>query len=723
MDTRDGARSGGELTYRCTSGRHTDEHPSARWNVTKRIFYCHVCGVGGGLLKLAKGLGLAIPRADGRSRRAARARRKTVVASYDYEDESGAVLFQVVRFEPKDFRQRRRDDAGNWSWELDGVRRVPYRLPELIAAVEQGELICIVEGEKDADALADIGCTATTNPGGAGNWRDDYNAALEGALIVILPDNDNAGRTHAEQVARALHSTASVRIVELLNLPAKGDVSDWLAAGGTREQLEALAAAAPEWTPSPSDTDEETPPPAAADYLPTDIGRTDRFEATHAATVRYAAPLGGWFLWAGSHWRRDDMASIMGRAEAVARAIRDEITADGQKPTREQERDALHAQKRERLTAMLALAATRPPIARAVDAFDQDPWLLNTPTATLNLRDPGPDIPIGDAVYCVARTHDPADHLTQCTAVVWDPDAPAPVKWLACLTRIFAGDEELIAWLQRATGYTLVGRTDEQCFFFLYGPGGNGKTTIIETVKGLLGTYAMTSAFTTFTEQTSEKVRSDLARLRAARLVVASEPSRNLRFDEATLKLLTGGDTVTARFLYRDEFEYVPRYTIWLHGNHKPRVVSTDHGFWRRVRLVPFTVRLDGPAQVYRYWDTLITEEGSGILRWMVEGCLAWQRQRLGLANAVKDATSAYRTEQDILRPWIEACCVEEPGRVTPVGLLHGNYVAWAEEAKEKHPLSLVRFGQALDERGYAYANPLRDSQGRKCRTGIGVKM
>ncbi len=163
------------------------------------------------------------------------------IAAYDYRDESGALLFQVVRIEPKNFRQRRPDGTGGWSWKLGDTRRVLYRLPELLAA-DLNETVWIVEGEKDAHAVAALGLVATTNPGGAGKWRDEYNEPLRGRSVVTIPDNDSPGQRHAIDIARSLLNIAkSVRIVQLPGLAPKADVSDWLAAGGTAEKLIGLA--------------------------------------------------------------------------------------------------------------------------------------------------------------------------------------------------------------------------------------------------------------------------------------------------------------------------------------------------------------------------------------------------------------------------------------------------------------------------------------------------
>ncbi|MDA1326294.1 MAG: DUF3987 domain-containing protein [Proteobacteria bacterium] len=179
------------------------------------------------------------PRGNGKPR---------IVAQYDYRDETGNLVFQALRLEPKSFRQRRPKPVGGWEWSVKGVRVIPYRLPELLAEPEQP--VVVVEGEKDCDNLARMGVLATCNAGGAGKWMADHSAFLRGRRVIVLPDNDEAGRNHAQQVAQSLHGIAeSVRIVELPDLPAKGDVSDWMAAGGTKAELKRLAETAPIWTP------------------------------------------------------------------------------------------------------------------------------------------------------------------------------------------------------------------------------------------------------------------------------------------------------------------------------------------------------------------------------------------------------------------------------------------------------------------------------------------
>lgn len=244
---RNGSREGDEIRFRCPfpeSHNNGDANPSARYSPAKNVWRCDACGKSGGWTNLCDLLGVI------------RERDSKIASAYSYSDENGALLFQVVRKIPKGFVQRRPDGHGGWIWSTKGVRKVLYRLPEVTVAIDEGRAVYLVEGEKDADNLADLGLTATTNPGGAGMWSEDYTKALRGAQVVIFPDNDTAGREHALKVARALHGfAAEVRVVELPDLPRKGDVSDWIdaekRAGRSSQEIcgrleDLCAAAAPE---------------------------------------------------------------------------------------------------------------------------------------------------------------------------------------------------------------------------------------------------------------------------------------------------------------------------------------------------------------------------------------------------------------------------------------------------------------------------------------------
>jgi putative DNA primase/helicase len=238
-----------------------------------------------------------------------------IVATYDYHDARGNLVFQVVRYAPKDFRQRRPNGNGGWIWKMAGVERVPYRLPQLLNADE----VYICEGERDADGIAALGLAATTNAGGSGKWPAVFSRYFDGRHAIIIPDNDDPGRDHAQDVARKLNGkAASIRILELPGLKPKGDASDWIDAGGTREQLEELAADAPYWEPEVNDQ------PYTNGETELELGLTEDelaedFTRRHHHHLRYVAAWGAWMRWTGQHWQREATLEAFDLARAVCR--------------------------------------------------------------------------------------------------------------------------------------------------------------------------------------------------------------------------------------------------------------------------------------------------------------------------------------------------------------------------------------------------------------------
>lgn len=266
-----------------------------------------------------------------------------IVATYDYCDEHGTLLYQSLRYEPKDFRQRRPDGKG-WLWNTKGVRKVLYRLPELLKA-DPEETVVVVEGERDADNLAAIGMVATTNVSGAGKWLPEYSETLKGRKVIILPDNDPPGRKHARQVHESLTGiAASVGIAELPGLPEKGDVSDWLEAhkasenpkGDLLKVISRCVQSTPAAEPEPVET--KSPQPTllvgSGPHL-TDHGNAQRLVADHGAELRHCHPWKKWLVWQGGRWREDDVGTVHRLAKrTVAKLFRD-ATSDIEKLQKE----------------------------------------------------------------------------------------------------------------------------------------------------------------------------------------------------------------------------------------------------------------------------------------------------------------------------------------------------------------------------------------------------
>jgi len=264
--------------------------------------------------------------------------------------------------------------------------------------------------------------------------------------------------------------------------------------------------------------------------------------------------------------------------------------------------------------------------------------------------------------------------------VSYDPDAQCP-QWTEFLTDIMCGNADMVSFLQRVVGYSLTGRTTEQCFFILYGTGANGKSVFISVLRNLLGEYAKTAEFSSFIERKNDTVRNDLARLSGARFVVGSEGDAGHALSESVVKSLTGEDTITARYLYKEYFEFVPTFKLFLVTNHKPDIKNQDRGIWRRVYLIPF-VKSVLPENQNPHLVEELSAELPGILRWAVDGCRAWQALKLQPPAIVQEATEEYRQDMDILGPFLEECFLRDTDSRTPSSSIYTEYVQWCESER-----------------------------------------
>jgi putative DNA primase/helicase len=611
-----------------------------------------------------------------------------VIARYDYRDAEGTILFQVERTSDKRFRQRRPEGDG-WVYGLGTMEPVLYRLPELLAASPDAPVF-VTEGEKDVENLRAVGLVATCNPMGAGKWRKDFGAALQGRIVVILPDNDVPGQRHATQVAQlCFEAAASVRIVALPGLAEKGDVSDWLQAGGTAKQLLELVSKAPLWTPA-----------ATSFATLNDTGNAKRFLRLHGQCARYCPQRGQWLLWDGRRWVIDELGQALELAIVTAQGIRAEaeqakeqmrqgpVLVGGvicERPDEDLLTWANRSEDLRRLQAMMRIAQAT--LALNIESLDADPWLLCVENGTLDLR-------TGQL-----HEHHPDDLISKISPVPYDPGAECPT-WGAFLDRVFAGDRELIAFVQRAVGYSLTGVTSEQCLFFLYGTGANGKTRFLNAIRETIGVeFSRVLDFGDLEAKNMDRHPTRFARLVGARWVVASECEQGTRFAESVIKQLTGDDPISAHFMFQNHFEFVPRFKLWIAGNHKPTIRGTDEGIWRRVKVIPFTVTIPAEERDPYLGEKLHTER-PGILAWAVQGCLAWQHLGLRPPAQVSLATQRYQADMDILGMFLEECCVVAPGIGVSSTELYAAYRQWCEKAGE-HPWTQKALALRLRERGH----------------------
>jgi putative DNA primase/helicase len=256
------------------------------------------------------------------------------------------------------------------------------------------------------------------------------------------------------------------------------------------------------------------------------------------------------------------------------------------------------------------------------------------------------------------RAHRAESYMTKITAIA--PGGECPL-FLAFLNRITGSNRELVAYVQRAFGYALTGLTREHALFFAYGAGANGKSVLLSTVAGILGDYHRTAPIETFTAANGERHPTDLASLRGARLVSATETEEGRRWAESRIKQLTGGDVIAARFMRQDFFEFLPAFKLFIAGNHKPSLRSVDEVIRRRFHLVPFAVTIPADERDGELAEKL-KSEWPGILAWLIEGCLEWQAEGLRPPSAVLDATAAYLEAEDAIAAWIDERCERATG-------------------------------------------------------------
>lgn len=445
----------------------------------------------------------------------------------------------------------------------------------------------------------------------------------------------------------------------------------------------------------------EAPAPSRFHAL-TDAGNALRFTDQHGHEVRHNAAAGRWLLYNGSNWTEDRDGQVVRFAKSTARSILTEAAREEDETLRRKiTGHALRTEAKSRLEAMIGLAATEEQIVVLPEHLDADPDLLACLNVTINLK-------TGEA-----RKPDPADLITRNTGITFDPDAECP-RFLRFLLEVFEGDQELVGFVQRWVGYLLTGHTVEHAFLLAYGPKGRGgKSVLALTLRGLLGDYAAVADFETFTRSKGDQgPRNDLARLDGVRAVFAAEGQAGRRLDEATVKQLTGGDPVVARFLYAETFEYLPQFKLWLTTNRRPRIDGGDEAIWSRVREVPFMADFRGRED--RNLEKTLRAELPGILNWAIQGCLDWREHGLGTATAIEESTADYRAGEDVLGSFLSERC-ELDGEV-PKTELRAAFEAYCDELGEQ-PLNAAQLGRELATRGIKHGGA-----GRRFYRGVSLK-
>ncbi len=564
------------------------------------------------------------------------------------------------------------------------------------------DTVLVTEGPGDGltsvacgyDAVIIRGAGLARNP----ELIKELAAGLRGRDVVFAGDPDRAGQSFTDELARALLAEGIVG--RRLAFPHEGrDLTAWREADPAAfpaalhtavRQAQPVDAAPPSPTaPAPVDEDEADDLPvfrgsAREAFDATDVGLAVRlrdFMRANGGGVRYASGL-GYLVWDGTIWTSG--------TDAVRRSLHRmgaEMIADGTDGDR---RLALKALTNRHIMGILAELPSVPGVPAQASDFDASPELLSVANGTIHL-------PTGEL-----RPHDPADMITRRLDVAYRPTAEA-VRWLQFLQEVFPKHAELPDYMRRLVGYGITGSTAEQCFAFLHGQGANGKSVFLDALNHVFKGITKSTEFSTFEQRVSVGQASpELASLRGARLVTASETEKYSRLAEALIKQLTGGDPVTCRFLNQNPFTYTPRFLLLVAGNYRPAIMSQDLGVWRRVKLIPFEATFRG-AKADTGLPAALRAEAEGILAWAVRGAQEWYAQGLDEPATVVSATSDFRESEDRLAEFIAACLVREDGaRVAPMQL-RKTYADWCEDAglTRKETLSGWAIGVEMESRGF----------------------
>jgi putative DNA primase/helicase len=407
---------------------------------------------------------------------------------------------------------------------------------------------------------------------------------------------------------------------------------------------------------------------------------------------------GGWYGWNGKRWVPKAQKQILQDALETVRHITDEIRpllneleAGILEEQPEIVKEYLHwartSESKGKQHAMVDLASSFLDVN--LDEFDKDLMQFNTESGTIDLR------------TGVISPYKKEDKITNISPAQYDTMADCP-QWRQFLLDVTEGNQELIDFLQRSVGYSLTGLTKEHCLFLLYGSGRNGKSTFIETIRYLLGTYGMQSNFSTFlSKRSDDSIPNDLASLHKARFVSAVEAGEGKRFDESKIKWITGGDTVTARFLHKEFFEFLPAFKIWLGTNHKPMIVGTDEGIWRRLHLIPFTVYIPND-KVDENLTKKLKAEIDGILNWALCGLREYLANGLQVPSVVSDATREYRETQNWVTRFLNESYEETPESESYVRSedMYSQYKRWCQDTGE-FEVKFIRFLEAMKTNGW----------------------
>jgi putative DNA primase/helicase len=612
---------------------------------------------------------------------------------WDYLSADGQLLAVVYRFDPPEQRKEFRCLDVRTGKKTPPTPRPLYNQPSL-ARIGKGESVILVEGEKSAQALIDIGVVATTAMNGAQApvEKTDWSP-LAGKSVTIWPDRDIPGWDYAEKVAQAVHK-AGVTDCYIL-YPPEYKPEGWDAADAVTDPDFDVWGFLSVGQRLPVQRDIEIDPEDLFNKADSNLedGIAQAFASHYGQDWRYCAEWGKWLVWTGVRWNPDRVLYVQELVRMICRAAYERTTV---------EKNRVRLSRHNTIASVEKILRMDGKLTSTSEEWDADLWALNTPGGVVDLRS-GALMP-----------HRRGMKMTKVATATPRGSSPA---WLRFLEQVTGGKAELMNYLQRMVGYCLTGSTREHALFFLYGTGANGKSVFLNTLATILGDYATNAPMDTFMDTRSERHPTDLAGLRGARLVSALETEQGRRWNEAKVKAITGGDTISARFMRQDFFQYQPHFKLVIAGNHKPSIRNIDEAMKRRLHMVPFTVTIPERQRDHNLSDKLL-QERDGILAWAVEGCLLWQQHGLEPPALVVSATAEYFDEEDAIGDFLEEEIQRYPQAKAGVAEVFQRWQEWAGKRGEYVGTSRW-LAQQLTNRGF---DRTRLSGGAKGLAGLSLK-
>ena len=420
----------------------------------------------------------------------------------------------------------------------------------------------------------------------------------------------------------------------------------------------------------------------------TDITNRDYFLKAFGDKIRFCLMWNKFLLWNGTCWEIDKKGKVEEDCvDFVHHMYRGLRVINDLQLQKDFEKHLIKSESFRRIQALVGLLKMSKDIKVSDDELDTDNYLFNVNGITLNLKN-GKGFP-----------PEPKNLITKKSKFVYDKEAKCPT-WDLFLMQIFNQDKDLIRFVQKAMGYSLSGDVTEQCLFILWGTGANGKSTFLNVLQELFGDYACTTGTETFMKKTSEQ-SNDLARLKGIRLVTTTEVEQGKSLSESLIKQITGGDEITARFLYGEYFFFKPTFKIFMATNHKPKIRGADNGIWRRIKMIPFTVTIP-PEQRDKTLTEKLIAENSGILNWLIAGYAMWRKEGLGEPDAIREANEEYRMDMDVVGTFVNDCFdIDATLRWRlPNQMLYQTYIKWCNVNNER-VMSQKWLTMRMSEKGF----------------------